>query len=97
VPGPDFIVLLVLPIALFLPAPDIVLAYGPGPPVDLIPYFLAVAGWAGLALAAVLLSPLNAMLRLLRRIRGTPPTGPKSTPTSAPSPEMPKEDSRERT
>ena len=80
-PGPDFVLLPVLPVAVFLPAPGVVLAYGPGPPVDLIPYFFALAGWAGLALAAVLLSPLNALIRFLRRIRGAPPDGPKGAPS----------------
>ena len=80
-PGPDFAALLALPAAVFWPAPGVVLAYGPGPPVDLIPYFLALAGWAGLALAAVLLSPLTALIRFLRRIRGAPPDRPKRAPS----------------
>jgi hypothetical protein len=93
VPGPDLVVLLTLPLAAFLPAPDSLLAYGPGPPIDLIPYFLALAGWAGLSLAAVLLSPLNALLRRLRRLRGTPPAAPKRTPMTASATESPHEDS----
>jgi hypothetical protein len=46
-----------------------VLAYGPGPGVELIPYFLGLVAWAGLAVAAVLLSPITALLRRLRRGR----------------------------
>jgi hypothetical protein len=46
------------------------LAYGPGPGVELIPYFLGLLAWMGLALAAVLGTPLSALLRLVRRRRG---------------------------
>jgi hypothetical protein len=99
VPGPDFVVLLEFPISAYLPVPAGVLAYGPGPPVDLIPYFLALVAWAGLAFVAILLSPLNALLRRLRRFRGgggaLPPV-PKSTPMSASVPESSGEDSHDR-
>jgi len=55
-----------------------VLAYGPGPPVDLIPYFLALAAWAGMAFVAILLSPLTALLRRIRRLLGISPHEQKS-------------------
>jgi hypothetical protein len=53
-------------VAAFLSMPAGVLAYGPGPPIDLIPYFLGLAAWAGFAFLAILLSPLTALLRRLR-------------------------------
>jgi len=46
------------------------LAYGPAPGLELIPYFLGLLAWAGLAIGAVLLSPISALLRRLRRGRG---------------------------
>ena len=60
-----------------MPGPDLsgslsvlgLFAYGPAPGVELIPYFLALLGWVVLALGAILLSPLTALLRLLRRRR----------------------------
>jgi len=66
VPGPDFMDLPAISIAVLLPMPAGVLAYGPGPPIDLIPYFLGLAAWAGFAFVAILLSPLTALLRRLR-------------------------------
>ncbi len=60
------------------------LAYGPAPGLELIPYFLGLLAWAGMALAAVLLAPLTALLRRLRRSRrapaaqGEPPAEPKT-------------------
>jgi hypothetical protein len=57
-----------------VPAPDLVPAagalfgYGPGPGMELIPYFLALLAWAGLAILSIFLSPFRAVWR---RIRGT--------------------------
>lgn len=48
-----------------------VLAYGPGPPIDLIPYFLGLAAWVGFAFLALLMSPLTALLRFFRRKKDT--------------------------
>ena len=45
------------------------LAYGPAPGVELIPYFLGLLAWAGLALGAVCLWPITAFLRRLRKGR----------------------------
>jgi hypothetical protein len=53
-------------------------AYGPAPGVELIPYFLGMAAWIGMAFLAVLLAPFSA---LLRRLRGN---------KKAPTPEEPK-------
>ena len=49
-----------------------VLAYGPAPGLELIPYFLGLLAWAGLAIGAVLLSPISALLRRLRRSKEAP-------------------------
>jgi hypothetical protein len=66
-----------------------VLAYGPAPEVELIPYFLGLLAWAGLALSAFLLAPVAALLRRLRRARGVPPPDPKPAPPTASAPEPP--------
>jgi hypothetical protein len=81
-----------------VPGPDAftVLAYGPAPGVELIPYFLALLGWAALSFGAILLSPLAALLRLLRRRRGTPQAEPKNEPIAASVPESPGEATRDR-
>jgi hypothetical protein len=52
---------------LFL-APHPALAYvGPGPALELVPYFYSLLTWVGLALGAALLWPVQAWLRLPRR------------------------------
>jgi hypothetical protein len=66
-------------------------AYGPAPGIELIPYFLALLAWVGVALGSILLSPITALLRLFRRRRGTPPPEPASEPKAAPVPESPGE------
>jgi hypothetical protein len=38
--------------------------------MELIPYFLAMVAWAGLAFAAILMAPLSALLRRIRRNGG---------------------------
>jgi hypothetical protein len=51
-------------------APHPALAYiGPGPGLELIPYFYSLLTWVGLALGAALLWPVQAWLRLPRRAR----------------------------
>jgi len=77
VPGPDSLF-----VVSFLP-----LAYGPFPGVELIPYFLGILVWAGLAFAAFLFSPITALLRRLRRGRGGPVGEAKCAPTSQSVPE----------
>lgn len=70
-----------------MPAPDVpvsLFAYGPVPGVELIPYFLALLTWIALALGAIFLSPITAIVRRLRRIRGGPPAEPKSEPVQTP-------------
>lgn len=47
-------------------------AYGPAPGLEFITYFLGLVAWVGMALAAVLLAPLSALLRRLRRGRKAP-------------------------
>jgi hypothetical protein len=88
VPGPDVVIPALAascshPFSVF----GAMLAYGPAPGVELIPYFLGLLAWAGLALSAVFLSPLTALLRRLRKGRGAPPAEPKSEPNNAPVPE----------
>jgi hypothetical protein len=57
--------------ALVRPASDSVLAYvGPGAGLELVPYFLGLLAWAGLAIGAVVLWPLSALRRRLRRNKG---------------------------
>jgi hypothetical protein len=81
-------------------APDVfavtagVFAYGPVPGVELIPYFLALLTWIGLALGALFLSPITAVVRLLRRARGAPPepkgeAGEPAPPVPSPPPPEP--------
>jgi hypothetical protein len=48
-------------------------AYGPAPGVELIPYFLGLAAWVGMAFLAVLLAPFSALLRRLRGNKNAPP------------------------
>ncbi len=81
------------------------LLYGPVPGVELIPYFLGLLAWAGLAIAAVLLAPLRALIRRLRKIRGNPPPVPMSESTTPESvhaevpvsvPESPSDGNRDR-
>jgi hypothetical protein len=57
-------------------------AYSPGPGLELIPYFLALLSWAGLALAAIFLAPITAFVRRLCRIwRRLPADTPKNAAT----------------
>jgi hypothetical protein len=66
-------------------------AYGPVPGVELIPYFLGLLAWMGLALGAVLLSPITALVRFLRRLRGAPPAEPSAQPPAEPPSQPPAE------
>jgi hypothetical protein len=59
--------------------------------MELIPYFLGLLALLGSALAAVLLSPLTALLRLFRRRRGAAPAEPTNQARTAPVPESPGE------
>ncbi len=53
-------------------------AYGPAPGVELIPYFLGLAAWMGMAFLAVLWAPFSALLRRLRGKKSEPlPEEPK--------------------
>jgi hypothetical protein len=54
--------------------------------VELIPYFLALLAWIGLALGALLLSPFKAAIRLFRKSRAAPSTGSEVVPGPGPEP-----------
>jgi hypothetical protein len=84
-----------------VPAPDVLattavlFAYGPVPGVELIPYFLALLAWIGLAVGALVRSPVRAAVRLFRRPRAgsadatttEPVPGAASGAATAPLPE----------
>jgi hypothetical protein len=53
-----------------VPGPDLLLAYGPVPGVEFLPYFFGLLGWLGLACAACFWPPLAALLRRLRGSKG---------------------------
>jgi len=77
VPGPDSIALgaAIAPFALSA----VLVAYSPGPGLELIPYFAGLVTWAGFAFVAIFLSPITAFLRRLCRIwRGAPTDAPKN-------------------
>jgi hypothetical protein len=78
VPGPD---------PLELPTVFGLFAYGPAPGIELIPYFLGLLAWLGLALGSILLSPITALLRLLRRGRRPTPPETASEPKTPSGPE----------
>jgi hypothetical protein len=67
----------------------ILVAYGPMPGMELIPYFLGLLAWAGLALGAMLWSPVAALFRRLRRTQSAPPAPPTSELVTASAPESP--------
>lgn len=89
--GLDALVPLAVPLPLLGP-----LAYGPVPGVELIPYFLALLAWVGLALASVFLSPITALIRRLRRDKHTPEADPQKAPMTVSVPESPGGGSHER-
>ncbi len=62
------VVALVLSLTCVLVVPTPALAYaGPGPGVEMIPFFYSLLVLAGSMLGAVLLWPINALLRRVRR------------------------------
>ncbi len=67
-----------------MPGPDPLLAYGPAPGVELIPYFLGLLAWVGLSFMSIFLSPLSALLRRLRGGRRAPPAEAKQAPDTVP-------------
>ena len=82
-----------------MPGPDsfigALVAYSPGPGLELIPYFVGLVTWAGLAFAAIFLSPVAAFLRRMRRNwRGDPADAQKNSAIEA-APKSPAEGPRE--
>jgi hypothetical protein len=63
--------------------------------MELIPYFLALLAWVGMALAGILLWPLSGLLRRLRRGR-VPRVEARSEPTTAAVPKSPPEGDHDR-
>lgn len=61
------------------------LGYGPLPGVELIPYFLALLLWVGLALLSILLSPISALIRFIRKARRSAPIELNSEMNIAPA------------
>ena len=80
--GPDASIVLPIVFIASLPNSGGLLAYGPNPGMELIPYFLGLLAWAGLAFVSILLAPLTALLRRIRRARGNARTQSKIEPTS---------------
>lgn len=67
-----------------MPEPVGLFAYGPAPGMELIPYFLALLTWVGMAVLAIFLSPITALVRRLRRARGAPATEHKNETVTPP-------------
>jgi hypothetical protein len=58
---------IVLSLWCLLAAPSFALAYtGPGPALEMVPFFYSLLVWATLALGSALLWPINALLLRLR-------------------------------
>jgi hypothetical protein len=53
-----------------------VFAYGSLPGIELIPYFLALLAWVGMALAAIFISPFTSLIRRLRKPKNSPVPNP---------------------
>jgi hypothetical protein len=53
--------------------------------MELIPYFLAMLAWAGLAVLGILLSPFTALVRRIRGRRPEPAPAPAAEPGPPPA------------
>jgi hypothetical protein len=87
VPGPENLV---------PPVFGCLLAYGPAPGIELIPYFLGLLAWAGLAFSAIFLAPLLALFRRLRKSKVVSPPELTSESMTATVPESPCDGSPDR-
>ncbi len=95
-PGHKCFFFLVIPLSFSL-LPNPVLAYvGPGSGLELIPYFLGLLAWAGVALGAVLMWPISMLFRRLRRARGDRKDEVRNEPMTANVPESPGEGSQDK-
>jgi len=66
-PRSSLLLVVVLSWSCLLWVPTWALAYvGPGPGLELLPYFWSLLAWVGLALGAVVLWPVQALVRRLR-------------------------------
>ncbi|HLW64873.1 MAG TPA: hypothetical protein VKS79_06090 [Gemmataceae bacterium] len=61
------------------------LAYGPVPGMELIPYFLAMLAWVAIAIVSIFLSPITAMVRRLRKGKNAAETEPAKNVPPKPS------------
>jgi hypothetical protein len=61
------------------------LAYGPVPGMELVPYFLAILAWAALAIISIFLSPITALVRRIRKGKKTNTTEPANSASPKPS------------
>jgi hypothetical protein len=72
VPSPDWFAFLELPVSFSFPpsaAPDLLAYFGLGPGAELIPYFVALMGFAGAAFLAVVQWPIQVLLRRFTRTK----------------------------
>lgn len=68
------------------------LAYGPAPGLELIPYFLGLLAWMAMAVAAIAWAPIAALWRRVRgkRRSGDPsPASPPRDPVASSTPTAP--------
>jgi hypothetical protein len=75
VPGPEVVSWTALSSAIW--------AYGPMPGIELIPYFLGLLAWVGLALAGIFRLPIAALVRWVRSRSGT--SRQQAAPLAAPA------------
>ena len=68
--NPIFAAVVIIAVAGLFLAPSHAFAYvGPGPGMELIPFFQSLLVWIGLGLGAALLWPVQALISRLRRSR----------------------------
>jgi hypothetical protein len=60
------------------------LAYGPMPGMEFIPYFLAMVAWVVLAIFGIFFSPITSLFRRLRRGKRTAQPDGKVDPATVP-------------
>ena len=83
-----------------MPGPDAIavgaaalVAYSPGPGLELVPYFLGLLTWAGLAFAAIFLAPITAFVRRVCKMWRGAAEAPKKDAANESAPKSPAETS----